>query len=102
MSEGEGACVGEGGRRRTIQAVALCDLKETGRPKRALCVDVQRLALPAPLVQGQLAGHAQHVAQLCLAGAELAKQLRDAASFNAACQGRGEGGGGEEERRAAQ
>lgn len=52
----------------------------------ALGVDVQAFPLAAAHVEGELAGDGQGVADLRLAGAELAEDLGDAAGFDAAGQ----------------
>mmetsp|Transcript_72456 Transcript_72456/g.235364 ORF Transcript_72456/g.235364 Transcript_72456/m.235364 type:complete len:275 (-) Transcript_72456:25-849(-) len=60
-----------------VQAVALGDLHQPLRAEGPLCVDVQRLALAPTAVDGQLARHAERVAELGLPTPELAEDLRD-------------------------
>lgn len=67
-----------------VEAEALGDGQEALRPKRALRVHEEGLALPAALIQGELARHAEGVAQLGLARAELAKDLGNGAGLEAA------------------
>mmetsp|Transcript_107489 Transcript_107489/g.285982 ORF Transcript_107489/g.285982 Transcript_107489/m.285982 type:complete len:216 (+) Transcript_107489:349-996(+) len=62
---------------RVVQAIALCNGDKPLRTEGALCVDVERLALGAAAVDGQLAGDAERVAELRLSAAELAEDLRD-------------------------
>ena len=54
--------------------------------RRTFSVDVDDSALGAALVQRPLRSHAQGVAQLRLACAELPKYLSDGASFDATTQ----------------
>ncbi|EPY29658.1 DNA repair protein RAD51 [Strigomonas culicis] len=69
-----------------VQLVALRDGDEPLRAERALRVDVERHALRAALRDGHLARHAERVAELRLAGAELPEELRDAARLDAAAE----------------
>src|SRR5207253_1661850 len=59
---------------------------ESFGPEVSLGVDVERLAFATALRDRQLAGDAQRVADLCLAGAKLAVELRQAASLDAAAE----------------
>lgn len=70
-----------------IEAESLRNRLQTLGAERALRVDVECLALTAALCDGQLAGYAERVAQLSLAGTELAKQLCDCASLDATLTG---------------
>ena len=72
-----------------VESEALGDRLEALGAERALRVDVERLALAAALRDGQLAGDAERVTELRLAGSELAEQLGDGAGLDAACRAEG-------------
>mmetsp|Transcript_34704 Transcript_34704/g.107876 ORF Transcript_34704/g.107876 Transcript_34704/m.107876 type:complete len:391 (-) Transcript_34704:51-1223(-) len=69
-----------------VEAVSACNGDEPLRPERALRVDVESLALRAAVLGRHLAGHAQRMAQLGLAAAELPEDLRDLARLDAAAE----------------
>mmetsp|Transcript_11446 Transcript_11446/g.29035 ORF Transcript_11446/g.29035 Transcript_11446/m.29035 type:complete len:220 (-) Transcript_11446:55-714(-) len=69
-----------------VEVEPLRDLLQALGPEGALRVDVEGLALAAALLQGQLARHAQGVAELRLAAAVLAVNLRDGPGLQPALQ----------------
>mmetsp|Transcript_104242 Transcript_104242/g.290371 ORF Transcript_104242/g.290371 Transcript_104242/m.290371 type:complete len:271 (+) Transcript_104242:482-1294(+) len=80
-----------------VEAVPLGNGHEPLRSECALRVYVERLALAAPVLYGQLAGYAKCVAELGLPATEFAKDLRDLPRFNTApkeavqlCRARGQ------------
>ena len=68
------------------EAVAVGDGEEAHRAEGAFGVDVEAFALAAAHVEGKLAGYGEGVADLGLAGAELAEDFGDGAGFDAACE----------------
>jgi hypothetical protein len=71
-----------------IKAVALSDGLEPFRSKRTLGVNDKHLAVRPALLRGQLGSDSQCVRQLTFAGAELAKNLSNAAGFDASTEQR--------------
>ena len=69
-----------------VEAILLGNLHEALRPKGALGVNVHGLALGPTLLHWQLARHAERVAQLRLARAELTKELGDRPRLDAALE----------------
>mmetsp|Transcript_41501 Transcript_41501/g.69938 ORF Transcript_41501/g.69938 Transcript_41501/m.69938 type:complete len:307 (+) Transcript_41501:834-1754(+) len=69
-----------------VEPVPLGDGTASLGAERPLCVDVHGLALAPALRHGQLTGHAQRVAQLSLAAAELPEHFSDGSRFNASVQ----------------
>ena len=71
---------------RTSKTARPADVVEAGRPEGALRVDHDGHAFGAAGIDWQLARHRERVAELRLAGAELAIELGEAARLDAAAQ----------------
>ena len=69
-----------------VEAEALGDGAEALGTEGAFGVDVEGHAFGAALVEGKLAGDAERVAELRLAGSELAEELGDGAGLEAAAE----------------
>lgn len=67
-----------------IEAESFRDRSDTLRPKVSFCIHVKHLPLPSSQVVSKLWRYAERMAELCLAGAEFTKELRNGLRLDAA------------------